>query len=453
MPKKLSAIPDHKSLQFRKTLSIPALLTRTQFHFKNVDDPRKKKSLYPLPDVLMSGLAIFGLKCASLLEFDTKIREKRVKHNLNTLYHIKKTPCDSQLRNVLDPVEPKQLRKPTVSIIQELQRQGLLKAYHFLDHLLVTLDGTGQFSSNTLSCPHCCEKKRQNGTVEYYHQLLVASIVHPNKKTVLPLFNEPIKKEDGKTKNDCELNAAKRLLPELKKAFPRLKIIILADALFANAPFIKLIKDQGFKFVIRVKFGNNKTLEKTLQTQFEQGSMDEFEIRDQSEKKKEVLRGYRFINKIPLNKGNPNCLINYLDYWEVDKKDKEKNFLWISDLTLSRENVYKIMRAGRARWKIENEVFNTLKNLGYHFEHNYGHGKQNLSSVFGTLMLLAFLLDQVQEYCCTLFKAAKNRFYSKKTFWEKLRSTFFEYEIEKWEDLYFSIIYDHKGEKLHPNYP
>jgi hypothetical protein len=209
----------------------------------------------------MSGLAIFGLKCASLLEFDTKIRENRVKHNLKTLYSIEKTPCDSQLRNILDPIEPNQLRQPTVNIIQTLQRQGLLKGYRHLDHVLITLDGTGQFSSNTISCPQCCEKKHRNGTVEYYHQLLVASMVHPDKKTVLPLFNEPIKKEDGKTKNDCELNAAKRLLPELKKAFPRLKIIILVDGLFANAPFIKILKDQGFKFIIRLKFGNNKTLE------------------------------------------------------------------------------------------------------------------------------------------------------------------------------------------------
>ena len=60
------------------------------------------------------------------------------------------------------------------------------------------------------------------------------------------------------------------------------------------------------------------------------------------------------------------------------------------------------MRGGRARWKIENETFNTLKNLGYNFEHNYGHGKKYLSTVFGLLMMLAFLLDQIQELCCTL---------------------------------------------------
>jgi len=104
-----------------------------------------------------------------------------------------------------------------------------------------------------------------------------------------------------------------------------------------------------------------------------------------------------------------------------------------------------------ARWKIENEVFNTLKNLGYHFEHNYGQGKKYLSTVLGTLMLLAFLLDQVQELCCTLFNASKNRFYSKKALWEKLRNLFFEYEIKEWKDLYLSIIYGHQGSELQPD--
>jgi len=176
---------------------------------------------------------------------------------------------------------------------------------------------------------------------------MFSSIAHPDKKRVLPLFNEPIKKKAGQTKNDCELNAAKRLLPELKKAFPRLKIIILADALFANAPFIKLVKGQGFKFVIRVKFGNNKTLEKAIQTHFIKGNTNEFEVMHSKEKNKKVLRDYHFINQIPLNNTHPDCLINYLDYWEVDEKEKEKNFLWITDLTLSPDAVYKIMRAGR----------------------------------------------------------------------------------------------------------
>jgi hypothetical protein len=314
----------------------------------------------------------------------------------------------------------------------------------------VTLDGTGKFSSNAISCPQCCEKHHRNGEVEYYHQLLVATLVHPDKKTVLPLFNEPIVKEDGKSKNDCELNAAKRLLPALKKAFPRLEIIISADALLVNGPFLELLRNQGFSFIIRFKEGNNKTLMETVQSCLQQEKTDEFETYD---KDNERLRGYRFINDLPLNKTHADMTINYLDYWEVDKTEKEKNFAWITDITLSREKVYEVMRAGRSRWKIENETFNTLKNLGYHFEHNYGHGKKYLSTVIGTLMLLAFLLDQVQELCCTVFQAAKNRYHSRALFWDKLRSSFIEHFITNWEILYMAIIHGHKVGILTPEYP
>lgn len=450
MPAKLPQIPDFKSLRFRKTLSIPSLLKKVKASFDKVKDHRKKKPDYSLVDVLMSGLAIFGLKCSSLLDFETKRKEKHAKHNLHKLYGIENTPCDSQLRNILDQVNPEELRQPIIDIIQELQRQGVLEEYRYLGKFLVTLDGTEQFSSTAISCPHCCERHHRNGEVEYYHQLLVATLVHPDKKTVLPLFNEPIVKEDGKTKNDCELNAAKRLLPALKKAFPRLEIIISADALLANGPFIELLKNQGFSFILRFKEGNNKTLMETVQTSIQKGKTDEFEKPD---KDHELLRGYRFINDIPLNKTYSDTNINYLDYWEVDEKEKEKNFAWITDITLSRENVYEVMRAGRSRWKIENEAFNTLKNLGYHFEHNYGHGKQYLSTVIGTLMLLAFLLDQVQELCCTVFQAAKNRYHSRTSFWDKLKSSFIEHFITSWEILYMAIIYGHKGGILTPEYP
>jgi hypothetical protein len=76
-------------------------------------------------------------------------------------------------------------------------------------------------------------------------------------------------------------------------------------------------------------------------------------------------------------------------------------------LPLKLENVYEIMRAARSRWKIENETFNTLKNQGYHFEHNSGHGYENLCSVMTMLMMLAFLIDQVQQLCCKVYQKAR----------------------------------------------
>ena len=100
-----------------------------------------------------------------------------------------------------------------------------------------------------------------------------------------------------------------------------------------------------------------------------------------------------------------------------------------------------LMRAGRARWKIENETFNTLKNQGYHFEHNFGHGYQHLSTVFATLMMLAFLIDQIQQRCCGLFQQAQEKAKRKRYFWEKVRGLFQHYLLQDWETLYKVIAF------------
>ena len=83
---------------------------------------------------------------------------------------------------------------------------------------------------------------------------------------------------------------------------------------------------------------------------------------------------------------------------------KEQHFAWVTDLPIQESTVMELMRAGRARWRIENETFNTLKNQGYSFEHNFGHGEKQLSTVFAYLMMLAFLIDQIQQRCCRVFQ-------------------------------------------------
>jgi len=163
-----------------------------------------------------------------------------------------------------------------------------------------------------------------------------------------------------------------------------------------------------------------------------------------------ILRGYRWMKGLPLNKTHPDILVNYLDYWEI-REGKESNFAWITDLELRRDNVYQVMRGGRGRWKIENETFNTLKHQGYQLEHNYGHGQKHLATVFGMLMMLAFLVDQVQEMCCDLFQAARQEFRSRTSLWDKLKGLFKEYFVVSWDTVWLAIIYGHKGGVLQPD--
>jgi len=441
MPKKLPPLPAYGSLKLRKTLSAPALLEQARLAFGNVPEHRNKKPDYPLVDVLMSGLAMFSLKDESLLRFDEQRNEPQRRYNLNTLYGVSKAPCDSQMRTVLDGVNPYQLRPVFRNIHQELQRQGVLDTYRFLGKYLVSIDGTGVFSSSSICCPDCCIKTHKDGRVEYYHQMLGAVVVHPDKNTVLPLYPEAITKQDGATKNDCEHNASQRLIPALRKDFPRLEMILLQDALACNGPHIKLLKANHYSFIITAKPATNSLLLKTVLSGLQEGSTRE--VTGTNANGWEC--GYRYANNIPLNHAHQDLLVNYIDYWEKRPNEPDYIYACVTDIPLTADNVADVVRAGRSRWKVENETFNTLKNLGYNLEHNYGHGKQHLSTVFANLMMLAFLIDQIQEVCCHYFQALRARFYSRKLLWEVMRGLFRHCFIHDWEAFYAAIIWGHQG--------
>ena len=157
----------------------------------------------------MSGLAVFSLKFPSLLQFDKSKASEKIKRNLFSLFQVKEAPSDTHMRLQLDEVEATSLRPAFKKIFSLLQRGKVLEQYRYLDgHYLISIDGTGQYSSDKTRCEECCEKHHKNGRIEYYHQMLGACIVHPDNAIVIPLAPEPITKQDGINKNDCERNAA-----------------------------------------------------------------------------------------------------------------------------------------------------------------------------------------------------------------------------------------------------
>jgi len=184
----------------------------------------------------MSGLAIFSLKYPSLLQFEQAHRNSTlVKHNLQTLYGVNQIPSDKYLRERLDEIEFRTLQKSMDRLIAQLQRGKVLEQYRYLeDYCLVSVDGTGFFSSKEIHCESCCIKHPRNGTMTYYHQMLAAVMMHPFYNTVFPLALEPIQKQDSAQKNDCKHNAAKRLLEGLRSSHPHLKMIIVLDGLYAD---------------------------------------------------------------------------------------------------------------------------------------------------------------------------------------------------------------------------
>lgn len=425
---------ESKRIKSRKHLFLPGLLERTRHTFDKIKDNVGQRTKISLTDCLMSGVAMFGLKYPSLLQFDNQGRDKNspVTHNLHTLYGIQQIPSDTYLRERLDEIDPQNLQKPINRIIAQLQRGKILEQCQYHDgNCLIALDASGYFSSKQVHCDNCCEKHHKDGTVTFYHQMLAAVMVNPAYSTVFPMMIEPIQKQDGKTKNDCEHSAAKRLLENLRAAHPHLKMTVVMDGLYADSVIIRLLKKLKFHFIITAKEDDLKYLFEFYRA---------VPHKETTESEVKANRIYRYAEGLPLNDSHSDLEVNVLECIEQTKKKKIR-FCWITDLSLSHNNVAKIAKGGRARWKVENETFNTLKNQGYKFEHNFGHGNKNLNVVFAYLMFTAFLIDQIQEFSCKYFKAAlKAMWGTRKYLWERIRGMFFEYFIDTWEQLYAGII-------------
>jgi len=427
-------------IEEKKYLSAKGLLNEVQQSFRQVKDPRDGRSngssRVPIVDCLMSGLAIFGLKFPSLLQFDEHRTEEIIRHNLKTLYQVKNAPCDTYLRERLDEVNPTEIRGAFTKVFAALQRGKALEKYELIDgYYLLTSDGSGFFLSDRIHCDNCCKKEHRDGSVSYYHMMLCAAIVHPDYKEVIPLCPEPIMNRDGSTKNDCERNASKRFLADFRREHPHLPVLLVEDALAANVPHLRLCKEHNIRFLTVVKPAGNKTVFEWLKGI----DLEEHKVRDEKTKHLHVMRYY---NGVPLNNSDPNFEVNFIEYFHYNEKGKQVyHNTWVTDLKVTQDNVFQLAKGGRARWRIENETFNTLKNQGYNFEHNYGHGNNNLSTIFGMLALLAFLIDQVQQMCCGLFQAALEKSKSRTSFWTRLKSAFIMFTISSWKDYYEGIIY------------
>jgi hypothetical protein len=420
----------------RQYLSADGLFGLIRAGVERIADHRRPGSPISLADTLMSAFAMFALKDPSLLAFD----RRRGDENMKKVFHIQRTSCDTQMRETLDPMDPEAIRPLFGDVFRQLQRGKALEPFEFYrNHYLLALDGTGYFSSQSIHCASCLQKvNKTTGQVTYHHQTVGAVIVHPDHRVVIPLAPEPIQKQDGSTKNDCERNATRRLLEKIRQQHPRLRLIVIEDGLSSNAPHVRDLIDYGMHFILGVKPGDHAFLFEHVEAVRREGRSPKL-----SRTKGHVTSEVSWVYSVPINDSNQDLKVDFLEYNEYDKDGTRlKHFTWVTDLPITLQNAWLFAQGGRTRWKIENETFNTLKNQGYHYEHNFGHGQQNLSVVFAMLMMLAFLVDQTQQICCPLFQAVLTKLGSKRSLWDNLRSHFRHFRIDSMRHLYEVILYD-----------
>lgn len=422
---------------------------------------------YPLRDLLTSSYAVFALKHPSLLDFEKSLVCDKRRHNFKTLFKVDKVPSDTQLRDIVDLVDSKRFQPIFKRLFSILQRKKFIEGFEFIRHqsrpfYLIACDGTGYFRSDKVGCSSCNnydggEKKKLK---KYGHNILGASMVHPDRKEVVPFYPEPIVVEDGKSKNDCEQNAFKRFLNNFRKDHPKLDAVMSLDALYASEPAIQDLFRHELSFIITVK-ETRGALFMQVNDGTEDGSTKTYEYSYEigDKVKKQVTRKFRWKSNVHLNQDPSSTRVNFVEFWEEinwegkrGAQTKKYHSAWVTDLPVTKDTIHNIMQGGRARWKIENETFNTLKNQGYNLEHNYGHGSKFLSVNFVMMMFLAFLVDQVQLISCKTFQKALKTVERHSYLWKKFASQFEWLAFNNWEEFLGVITKDYRVDsQLVPN--
>jgi hypothetical protein len=286
------------------------------------------------------------------------------------------------------------------------------------------MDGTQYFSSKSISCEQCLHKA---------HQALQGALMHPKLRQVVPLMAEDIRNGDGQTKQDCEINAAKRFIPALRKDHPQLGMILVGDSLFSKHPVVALTKANKMHFIFVAKPGDHQYMMQALAARQEE--IQERRVPQPQDK----LFVYRWLNQVPLGARADAFRVNYfeLEIYAPDENGQMKRTYrcaWVTDLPVQHATVAHLVQGARCRWKVENECFNTLKNQGYHLEHNFGHGSQFLAFNIYLLTLLAFLFHQIFELTDPLYQTARAR-WAKRFLWETLRAAIKFILFVSWEQL------------------
>jgi hypothetical protein len=377
-------------------------------------------AVYSMADIGLSAFSLFFMQSESFLSHQRRLEQGHGTSNCHTLFGMKKIPTDNYIRLMLDSVSPETLQPCFDQVIEQLRKRDGLKAFQRLGgRTLVALDGTEYFCSQKLSCPQCLRRKRANGKTEYFHAMLAAMIVAPGHNMVLPLMPEFISPQDGAEKQDCERNAAKRWLNLHGKRVQNLRPVYLGDALFSCQSLAEAVLATGAEFLFVCKRDGHKTLYEYV----DGAPLDQRTVTERRPGKRSLNYHYRWIEAVPLRDGKDALTVNWLGVTITDETGKATyDGAFVTSLPLTADNVVEVAACARARWKIENESFNVLKNNGYNLAHNFGHGKKYLARMFAAMNLLAFSFHTACDCLETLWQQARDAVGTRKRFFQDLHT-------------------------------
>jgi hypothetical protein len=414
------------------------LLSHVRAALKDLPDDRRPSNatVFEMIDAGLSAFSVCFTQSPSFLDWQTRMQEAHGKNNAHSLFGVHQIPSVPQIRNLLDPVPPQALYPAMARIGDALYEQGHLDGHRSVGGTyLVAMDGTDFHSSENISCPCCTQAKHKDGSVRYRHIAVTPVIVAPGQDKVVALPPEFVTPQDGHAKQDCELAASGRWLEKWGAHYAARGMTVLGDDLYCHQPFCEKVLALMAHFLLSCKPESHSTLYEWLDDLSRNGAVSTVTVARRVGKK-HFTDTYRFASHLPLINSNAALLVNWLELVTTNEDGKVTfRNAWATSHTVDQSNVAELAKAGRARWKIENENNNTLKTKGYHFEHNFGHGKKHLANLMATMILMAFLLHTALDWLDSRYREIRGRLPSRRTFFEHVRALLQYLPFDSWDHL------------------
>jgi hypothetical protein len=420
--------------------SLDALLGSLRGCLDGFPDKRRGiNTTYSMGDIGMAAFSVFFMQSPSFLAHQRRLEQGHGRSNCASMFGIIKIPSDNHIRDMLDPADPALLHPVFAETIEQLKQvDGGLETFRRLDnHVLIALDGSQYHCSRKIHCANCSTRTRSNGSTEYYHGMLAATLVAPGHDKVIPLQPEFIVPRDGAEKQDCENQAAKRWLATHGQRYAALDPIYLGDDLFSRQPLCQAVRDAGGHFIFVCKPSSHPLIQQYLHGA-ELGLLEQTVKRG----KQRFVHRYRWLHDVPLRDSSDALMVNWFEIEIINPKGEVTyRNSFVTDLPIGPDNVGELAACGRARWKIENETFNVLKNKGYNLEHNFGHGKQNLSAILASLNLLTFAIHTVCDIGDELWRNARAKLGPRYNFFNTLAAITGYLIFPSWDDLLLTLAF------------
>jgi hypothetical protein len=362
---------------------------------RQIEDCREKSN-YEIAELITACIAMHIFKEGSRNAFNNDRQEGEFKKNYHKIFKMRLPHMDT-VDNVMRRLPELELEELKTRMVQILLEKKTLHKFRFLKKwFIVAVDGTGIMSFSEKHCDDCLTKTSKNGKTTWFHNVLEAKLICSNGFSI-SLATEWIEKPKGDfNKQDCEPRAFKRLAEKLKKMYPRLPICITADGLYPNQTFFSICEKNQWSYILTFKDGNLPSVWKKVELlrPIMTNHYDEVIVKEG----KKIHRSYCWVNEIDYHGYTLNWIecIESIEHIKGNKNESGR-FVHITNLKISRLNATEISFTGRLRWKIENEGFNTQKNLGYNLKHKYSRVSWLAAKNYYQCLQIGHLINQLVE--------------------------------------------------------